>query len=272
MSKFYVIDGNSLLFRCFYSTFRPGLPLMQSKDGTPTNAIYGFAQMIGHIRKGLKDGDRMIVCFDTGHPTFRSQEIEAYKAQRKPIEPALKTQIPMAHELLDKMGIEHAEMLGYEGDDVAGSLAKLGQKKGDEVTLFTSDKDFLQLLDDHIQIHALKKGLTDVIEYTKDNVAEKFGCRADQIVDFKALAGDPSDNYKGVPGIGIQVARARSERRFGSAMVDRQFHGDFRNADRTHHATAGIQQALVLRVRRTGACGTGVRTTLVVRFTRIGHL
>lgn len=206
MSKFYVIDGNSLLFRCFYSTFRPGLPLMQSKDGTPTNAIYGFAQMIGHIRKELKDGDRMIVCFDTGHPTFRSQEIEAYKAQRKPIEPALKTQIPMAHELLDKMGIEHAEMLGYEGDDVAGSLAKLGQKKGDEVTLFTSDKDFLQLLDDHIQIHALKKGLTDVIEYTKDNVAEKFGCRADQIVDFKALAGDPSDNYKGVPGIGDKTA------------------------------------------------------------------
>lgn len=162
--------------------------------------------MIGHIRKELKDGDRMIVCFDTGHPTFRSQEIEAYKAQRKPIEPALKTQIPMAHELLDKMGIEHAEMLGYEGDDVAGSLAKLGQKKGDEVTLFTSDKDFLQLLDDHIQIHALKKGLTDVIEYTKDNVVEKFGCRADQIVDFKALAGDPSDNYKGVPGIGDKTA------------------------------------------------------------------
>lgn len=206
MAKTYIIDGNSLLFRCFFSTFRPGAPLMCAKDGTPTNALYGFAQMIGHIRSELKDGDRMVVCFDTGHPTFRSKEIEGYKAQRKPIEPALKAQIPLAHEMMDKMGIEHAQMEGYEGDDVAGSLAKYAQSKGDDVVLFTSDKDFLQLLDDHIQIHALKKGLTDIIEYTKDNVKEKFGCRADQVVDFKAIAGDPSDNYKGIPGVGEKTA------------------------------------------------------------------
>lgn len=206
MAKTYIIDGNSLLFRCFFSTFRPGAPVMSAKDGTPTNALYGFAQMIGHIRSELKDGDRMIVCFDTGHPTFRSEEIKEYKAQRKPIEPALKIQIPLAHEMMAKMGIEYAEMEKYEGDDVAGSLAKYAQNQGDEVILFTSDKDFLQLLDDHIQIHALKKGLTDIIEYTKDNVKEKFGCRADQIVDFKAIAGDASDNYKGIPGIGEKTA------------------------------------------------------------------
>lgn len=206
MGKTYIVDGNSLLFRCFFSTFRPGAPLMTAKDGTPTNALHGFAQMIGTIRKGLKEGERMVVCFDTGHPTHRSKEIEGYKAQRKPIEPALKAQIPLAHQMLDEMGIERAEMEGYEGDDVAGSLTKYAQGKGDEVVLFTSDKDFLQLLDDRISVHALKKGLTDVEVYTKDNVAALFGCRADQVVDFKAIAGDSSDNYKGIPGIGEKTA------------------------------------------------------------------
>lgn len=206
MGKFYVIDGNSLFFRSFYATFRPGVELMHNSNGVPTNALYGFANMILKIHGSLSSGDRMVVCFDTGHPSFRSQQIESYKSQRKPTEEALKIQIPLAHTMLDSLGIARAEMEGYEGDDVAGSLAKYGQSKGDEVTLFTSDKDFFQLIDDHIKVECLKVGLSNIIEYTKDNIAEKFGCRADQIVDFKAIAGDPSDNYKGIPGIGEATA------------------------------------------------------------------
>lgn len=206
MSKTYILDGNSLLFRCFYATFRPGVPVMSAPDGTPTNAIFGFVSMIKNITKGLKSGDRIAVCFDTGKPTFRSKEIEAYKAQRKPIDPSLKAQIPLAHTLLDAMGIDHCEMEGYEGDDVAGSMAKYAEKQGDKVALFTSDRDFLQLIDDNIEVHALRKGLSDVIVFNKENMVALYGCRADQVVDFKAIAGDSSDNYKGIPHIGEKTA------------------------------------------------------------------
>ncbi len=206
MSRTFILDGNSLLFRCFFATFHPGTPLMTNHAGVPTNAIFGFVKMISSLKHDLGNGDRMVVCFDTGHPTFRSKEIANYKAQRKPIDPALKLQMPIAHAFLDAYGIDHAEMEGYEGDDVAGSLAKYSEKQGDHVILFTSDKDFLQLVDDNTEVHSLRKGLTDVIVYTKDNVKELFGCRADQVVDFKAIAGDPSDNYKGIPHVGEKTA------------------------------------------------------------------
>lgn len=208
MSKTYIIDGNSLLFRSFYATYRPGVEIMRAQDGTPTNALFTFYPMLEHIKNSLTAEDRMIVCFDTGHPTFRTKEIEGYKAQRKPIEPDLKKQIPLAHEMCKCMGIETAEMEGYEGDDVAGSLAKYAARQGDEVVLFTSDKDFLQLIDDHIQVHALKRGLSDVFTYTKENMVESYGVRADQVTDFKAIAGDASDNYKGIPHIGEKTAKS----------------------------------------------------------------
>lgn len=206
MARFYVIDGNSLFFRAFFATYIPGRETMHTKSGIPTNALYSFANMITKIHEELDEDDKMVVCFDTGHKTFRSQELDTYKSQRKPAPEELKFQIPLGHQMLDAMGIARAEMEGYEGDDVAGSLATLGAKEGYEVTLFTSDKDFFQLIDDHISVRCLKKGLSDVIEYTKENIVEKFGCRADQIVDFKAIAGDASDNYKGIPGIGEKTA------------------------------------------------------------------
>lgn len=206
MSKIIICDGNSLLFRCFYATYVPDRPIMRAKDGTPTNAIYVFIKMIKKITSSLTPSDKVVVCFDTGHKSFRAKEDENYKAQRKPIEPELATQIPLAHELLDSMSIMHAEMEGFEGDDVAGSLAKFSQRKGDDVVLFTSDKDFLQLIDNKIEVHCLKKGLSDILVYTKENIKELYGCRADQVIDFKAIAGDSSDNYKGIPHVGEKSA------------------------------------------------------------------
>ena len=143
MSKTYIVDGSSLLFRSFFATFRPGVPVMSTKDGIPTNAIYLYQKMLSQIKSELSFSDRLIVCFDTGKKSFRANKLESYKMNRKPIEPSLKAQLPLARELLDNMGILHIELEGYEGDDLAGSLTYYAASKGDDVTLFTSDKDFL---------------------------------------------------------------------------------------------------------------------------------
>ena len=207
MSKTYIVDGNSLLFRSFFATFRPGMPIMSTKDGIPTNAIYLYQKMLSQIKSELSFQDRLIVCFDTGKKSFRASKLESYKMNRKPIEPSLKAQLPLARELLDNMGILHIELEGYEGDDLAGSLTYYASKKGDDVTLFTSDKDFLQLLiSDNVQIRFLRKGLSDVEIYTKNTIKALKGYNANQVIDFKGLVGDPSDNIPGIVGVGEKTA------------------------------------------------------------------
>jgi DNA polymerase-1 len=207
MSKTYIVDGNSLLFRSYYSTAYTG-NLMVNRDGIPTNAIFAFHNLIKKIKGDLEDKDRLFITFDAGKATFRKEEFQDYKAQRAPAPVELIAQMPIAREMLDAMNIEHLEKEGYEGDDLAGSMARIAALKGDEVTLFTSDKDFLQLLDlgDNVHVCFLKKGLTVTIDYTKKNLKELFGLDPDQITDLKGIAGDPSDNYLGIRGIGEKTA------------------------------------------------------------------
>ncbi len=207
MPKTYIVDGNSLLFRAYYSTAYTG-NLMTTKSGLPINAIFAFHNLIKKIKAMVTDGDHLYVTFDTGKPTFRKKEFENYKAQRSPAPQELVAQMPIAREMLESMDICWKELEGYEGDDLAGSMARYASEKGDEVRLFTSDKDFLQLLDfsDHVTVEMLKKGLTETICYTKNNLKELFGLNPDQIVDFKGIAGDSSDNYKGIKGIGEKTA------------------------------------------------------------------
>ena len=207
MSKTYIVDGNSLLFRAYYSTAYTG-NIMTTKEGIPINAIFAYHNLIKKIKALLKEGDHLFVSFDTGGPTFRKQQFEEYKAQRQPCPSELVCQMPIAREMLDAMNIHHDEIKGYEGDDLAGSMAKYAASKGDEVRLFTSDKDFLQLLDisDNVTVEMLKKGLTETVCYTKANLHELFGLNPDQIADFKGIAGDPSDNYKGIKGVGEKTA------------------------------------------------------------------
>ena len=202
MGKIFIVDGNSLLFRSFYALYRPGMDIMRASDGTPTNAIYSFNNMMKKIKSELKEGERMVVCFDTGKKTFRSAELESYKMNRKPLDPELKAQLPLSRELLDCFNIFHCELEGYEADDLAGSLAKYASSKGDEVVLFTSDKDYLQLLDQNVTVRFLRKGLSEIETFTKDNIKEKMGFEANQVTDYKGLVGDPSDNIKGVKGVG----------------------------------------------------------------------
>ena len=203
MSKTYIIDGNSLLFRAYYSTAYTG-NLMVNKDGIPTNAIYSYHNLINKIKSDLKKGDHIFVSFDTRTPSFRKKEFEEYKAQRTHAPDELIIQMPIAREMLEAMNIFWLEKDGYEGDDLAGSMAKIASSKGDEVILFTSDKDFFQLLDlgDNVKVRFLKKGLSEVVDYTKNNLKNLFGINPNQVTDFKGIAGDPSDNYLGIKGVG----------------------------------------------------------------------
>ncbi|MFA6829196.1 MAG: DNA polymerase I [Bacilli bacterium] len=207
MSKTYIVDGNSLLFRSYYSTAFTG-NIMTTPSGIPINAIFAFHNMINKIKKELTIGDHLYVAFDTGKPTKRKQEFEDYKAQRAPVPQELIAQMPIAREMLTGMSIHWNEKEGYEGDDLAGSMAFYASSKGDDVTLFSSDKDFLQLLafSDRIHIRFLKKGLSETVDYTKENLHSLFGLNPDQITDFKGIAGDPSDNYSGIKGIGEKTA------------------------------------------------------------------
>ncbi len=207
MKKMLVIDGNSLLFRAFYATSFPGAPIMQTKEGIPTNAIFAFSNMINKII--LDQGDEefyIFVAFDTGHKTFRHNELETYKANRKPVPQELVQQMPLARELLKDMGVFVYEQDGVEGDDVAGSVAKKAAKEGYEVFVYTSDRDFLQLIEEHITINILKKGLKEILVMTPTTMKEMYGFEPLQIQDFKGLMGDTSDNLPGIPGVGEKTA------------------------------------------------------------------
>ena len=203
--KLYVIDGNSLLFRAYFATSFTG-NIMRTKDGFPTNAIFGFSNMITKIINELENDDRIIVCFDTGKKTFRHQQYNEYKAQRKETDEDLIVQLPIARELLKAMGIFYYEEEGYEADDIAGSIAKIASKNKIKTYCYTSDKDYLQLIDDNISIKMVRKGLSDIEEMDENSLQEKMGLTPLQITDYKGLMGDPSDNLKGIPGIGEKTA------------------------------------------------------------------
>ena len=206
MKKIIIIDGNSLLFRAYYATSITG-NIMHTKDGYPTNAIYAFSNMIRSITSSLKVGeDYIFVSFDTDKKTFRHQKMEEYKAQRKPVDEALKKQFLPSREFLDCLNIFHYELEGYEGDDLAGTVAKMASSQGFDVEIYTSDKDYLQLIDDNIHVNMIKKGLKEIVRYDEKKLFEDYSLTPPQVRDFKGLAGDPSDNIKGVPGIGDKTA------------------------------------------------------------------
>ena len=205
MKKLVIVDGNSLLFRAYYATSFTGT-IMRRKDGFPTNAIFGFTNMMNKIISTLKDGDLLFVSFDTGKKTFRHKEMETYKAQRKPIDEDLKLQLPVARELLKAMGVFYYELEGYEGDDLAGTVAEIGSNANLEVDVYTSDKDYLQLINDNISIYMITKGIKEIKIMNKESLFNDMGLTPDQIRDYKGLMGDPSDNIKGIPGVGEKTA------------------------------------------------------------------
>ena len=206
MAKITIIDGNSLLFRSYYATAYPGVEIMRGPDGTPTNAIFAFSNMLNKIVHGLKDGEGLIVAFDAAKHNFRHDVLETYKANRKPAPEDLVKQFPVAREFLKAFGIFQFEEEGFEGDDIAGTIAVKAEQEGYDVVIYTSDRDFLQLVTDKITVNIIRKGLSDVVAMTPAMVKEVYGFEPKQIIDYKGLRGDSSDNLPGIPGIGEKTA------------------------------------------------------------------
>lgn len=206
MPKLTIIDGNSLLFRAYFATAYPGVEIMRNQEGIPTNAIFAFSNMINKIVSGLKEDEGIIVAFDAAKHNFRHDALQTYKANRKPAPEDLVKQFPIARDFLRSFGIFQFEEEGFEGDDIAGTIAKKAEEKGYEVNIYTSDRDFLQLVSDKISVQIIKKGLSDVVKMTPEVVKETYGINPLQIIDYKGLRGDSSDNLPGIPGIGEKTA------------------------------------------------------------------
>lgn len=206
MNKAYIIDGNSLLFRAYYATAYGGNEIMRTKDGTPTNAIFSFSNMLNKVLQSLKEGDALFVGFDTGHATFRHKEDETYKANRKPAPEDLKIQMPIVRELLKALNIFTFEKEGYEADDICGTVSKMLGNDNYEVIVYTSDRDFLQLIDKHVSIHIIKTGMSNIVVMNEKTMPELYGFKPLQIIDYKGLRGDSSDNLPGIPGVGDKTA------------------------------------------------------------------
>jgi DNA polymerase-1 len=205
MKKFVIIDGNSLLFRAYFASIYGGPPMM-TKDGIPTNAVYVLANMLGKIMQNFGTTTYCLVAFDTGEKTFRHEALATYKAHRKPAPVDLVKQFPIAREMLKALGIFTFEQSGFEGDDVAGSAATIASKLGFDVELFTSDRDFLQLVGENIHVQIIKKGVSEIVKMNPALVFESYGYHPNQVPDYKGLVGDSSDNIPGIPGIGEKTA------------------------------------------------------------------
>ncbi|MCR4806177.1 MAG: DNA polymerase I [Lachnospiraceae bacterium] len=202
MNKLVLIDGNSIINRAFY-----GIPMLTNKEGTPTNAVYGFLNIVLKIL-GEENPTHLAIAFDLKAPTFRHKMYEAYKGTRKPMPDELRVQVPILKELLVKMGICIVQKEGYEADDILGTLAKRAEKEGYEVALVSGDRDLLQIATDHIKIRMprTKGGKTEVEDFYAGDVLSRYQLEPAQIIELKALMGDASDNIPGVPRIGEKTA------------------------------------------------------------------
>ncbi len=198
MEKLVLIDGNSLINRAFYA-----MPLLTTKDGVYTNAVYGFMNMFFKMLDDVRP-KYVAVAFDLKAPTFRHKMYAEYKGTRKPMPEELRPQIPLLKELLTLMGVRTLEKEGSEADDIIGTVAKSTSVK---TYIFTGDKDSFQLVDQETEVHFTKRGITDVDIYTLENFTEKTELTPKQIIDLKALMGDSSDNIPGVRGIGEKTAK-----------------------------------------------------------------
>lgn len=203
MKKVILVDGNNLLFRSYYATAYQGV-IMRNSKGFPTNALYGFINMMNKIMKE-EEPSYILVAFDKGK-TFRHDQYDWYKAGRVEMPNDLKLQFPKAKEVLDAMGIKHFEIDNYEADDIIGTVAKIVDEEDEFIaTIISSDKDLLQLISDEVEVKLLKT--SGFIRMTRDEFKNTYGgIEPINMIDLKALMGDKSDNIPGVKGIGEKTA------------------------------------------------------------------
>lgn len=200
--KILLIDGHSILNRAFY-----GLPDLTNSEGLHTGAVYGFLNILFKVL-GEEKPEYLAVAFDRSEPTFRHAKYPEYKGTRKPMPQELKKQIPLLKEMLEKMGIATVSLAGFEADDILGTLAKKGEEKGLDVIILSGDRDLLQLATKKtmIRLPRTAKGQTVIEDYKEDQVQERYLVSPAQIIELKALMGDPADNIPGIPGVGEKTA------------------------------------------------------------------
>jgi DNA polymerase-1 len=199
--KLLLLDGNSLANRAFYAVH-----LFSTSDGTFTNAVYGFLTMLYKLLDEEKP-DYVAVAFDKGSATFRHQQYTDYKGTRKGAPEEFKPQLDLLREVLTALNIPWFRMDEVEADDILGTLAKQAQAQGVSALIVTGDRDALQLVDEKITTVYTKKGISETIRYTPETLQAEYGLTPSQIIDLKALMGDPSDNIPGVPGVGEKTAK-----------------------------------------------------------------
>lgn len=209
--KLMILDGNSVVNRAFY-----GVGYLSSRSGQPTGAIYGFL----NIMQSLLDEENpeaLAIAFDEKGPTFRHEAYEGYKATRKPMPEDLAAQLPILKEILGAMNIPMYSLSGWEADDILGTAGRICGENGWDCVVVTGDRDSLQLVDDHVTVKLVttKGGKTQAVNYTPDVFREEYGFAPKGLIDLKALMGDSSDNYPGVPGVGEKTAKELMQK-FGS--------------------------------------------------------
>src|SRR6267142_1971082 len=210
-----LIDAHSLIYRAFFA-----LPPMSTSDGKVTNAVYGFTSMLAIVLASRPEF--AIAAFDVGAPTFRSKEYVEYKAGRRAMPDDLRPQIEKVREVLEGFSIPIHGIEGFEADDVIGTLSRLAEERGHSVTIVSGDLDCLQLVSESVEALVPRRGITDTFVYGPDQVRQRYGFEPPQLIDFKALRGDTSDNIPGVPGVGDKTA-AKLVQDFGTieALLER---------------------------------------------------
>ena len=200
--KLMVIDGNSIVNRAFY-----GVRMLNTKDGTPTNAVFGFLNILQKLMSDVSP-DALCVTFDLKAPTFRHLKYDGYKAQRKGMPEELAVQMPILKEVLEAMNIPRYELEGWEADDLIGTIAAKCNEKGWECIAVTGDKDSFQLIGGKTAVKHVKTrmGQTETVLYDRDRFFEEYGFEPIRMIDLKALMGDASDNIPGVAGVGEKTA------------------------------------------------------------------
>ena len=197
MKTLYLVDTYNFFFRAYYA-----IPSMVTKEGLPTQALYGLVSMMIKLLREVKP-DYMVCCFDRKEGSFRNQIYPEYKANRGEMPEDLVPQVPYVRRLLEALGVTCMDREGFEADDVIGSLAQLGQSHQIQVVIVSSDKDFAQLVDSQVTMRDVMRDQ----HYDRSGVVEKWGVEPEQMIDYLAIVGDSSDNVPGVKGIGPKGAQ-----------------------------------------------------------------
>ena len=209
MTRLMLLDSNGLIYRGYHA-----LPPLTTSKGELVNAVFGFCSI---LLRGIQDlqPEYVAACFDLPGPTFRHEQFADYKATRTPMPDDLRSQFPKVREVVAALRIPVYEMAGYEADDVIGTIARDMDARGIDTTVVTGDMDMLQIVTEHTRLMTTRQGVDSTVYYDPAKIWERFELRPNQMIDYKALKGDPTDNIPGIPGVGEKTA-AKLVAQFGS--------------------------------------------------------